>query len=208
MEEVDVMDKIQAIIDAIKIEEREFTKQGWNPILRAHKDSQILIIGQAPGIKTQLRNDVFRDQSGDRLRDWMGIDETVFYNTHLISVLPMDFYFPGKAKTGDNPPRKEFADKWHPMLIKEMPNIELIILIGAYAINHYLKEVKKKNLTDTVKHFDEYLPLYFPLVHPSPLNRRWEAKNPWFETEVLPVLKTKIKKLLEKYELANGDIIE
>src|SRR5699024_6216858 len=114
-----------------------------------------------------LKEDVFRDQSGDRLRDWMGIDEEMFYDSNRVAVLPMDFYFPGKGKTGDLPPRKDFAKKWHQRLLDCMPKVECIVLIGTYAMKYYLKKDMKRNLTETVKVFDEYLPEYFPIVHPS-----------------------------------------
>lgn len=191
------MTRIEAIRAAIIKDNEAFSKQGYNPIFRAYEEAKIVIIGQAPGIKTQLRDDVFRDESGDRLRAWMGIDESMFYDSKLVAVLPMDFYYPGKALTGDKPPRKDFADKWHPQLLACMPKVELIILIGVYAQKYYLGVNMKKNLTETVKSFEVYLPTYFPLVHPSPLNRRWMAKNPWFELEVLPVLKKTITTILD-----------
>lgn len=108
----------------------------------------------------------------------------------------MDFYFPGKGKTGDLPPRKDFASRCHPLLLKGMKQIQLIILVGSYAQKYYLKDNMKSNLSQTVKSFGEYLPKYFPLVHPSPLNRRWEAKNPWFNEEVLPVLRLRVHEIL------------
>jgi len=101
----------------------------------------------------------------------------------------MDFYYPGKAKSGDAPPRKGFAQKWHPRILKEMPNVKTIILIGKYAQEYYLNKRQEKNLTETVRAFRRYLPEFFPLVHPSPLNYGWMKKNPWFENEVLPVLR-------------------
>lgn len=191
------MTSIKAIRQAIIDDNEEFTKIGYKPIFRAYPEAKIVIIGQAPGIKTQLKDDVFRDESGDRLRQWMGIDESLFYDSRLVAVLPMDFYYPGKATTGDKPPRKDFADKWHPQLLAAMPNVKIILLIGMYAQKHYLGKNMKKTLTLTVKEFNEYLPIYFPLVHPSPLNRRWMAKNPWFEIEVLPQLREKIKTILK-----------
>ncbi|MDZ7834725.1 MAG: uracil-DNA glycosylase family protein, partial [Alkalibacterium sp.] len=111
--------------------------------------------------------------------------------------LPMDFYYPGKAKSGDVPPRKGFAEKWHPRLLAEMPNLETIILVGNYAQKHYLGKRREKNLTETVRHFRDYLPGYFPLVHPSPLNHGWLNRNPWFKSEVLPVLKKLINEELK-----------
>lgn len=183
------METIKQIRQEIMDSETVYTQDGWVPIFYAHPDARVVLIGQAPGIKTQLKEDVFRDQSGDRLRDWMGIDEEMFYDSNRVAVLPMDFYFPGKGKTGDLPPRKDFAKKWHQRLLDCMPKVECIVLIGTYAMKYYLKKDMKRNLTETVKVFDEYLPEYFPIVHPSPLNRRWEAKNPWFHEDVLPAFK-------------------
>jgi uracil-DNA glycosylase len=102
----------------------------------------------------------------------------------------MDFYYPGKGKSGDAPPRKGFADKWHPRLLEAMPDLETILLVGRYAQEFYLKDRRAENLTETVRNFKGYLPEYFPLVHPSPLNQRWMKKNAWFESDVLPVLKS------------------
>lgn len=175
----------------------DYTKRGIPPLFNASKEAKVVIIGQAPGHKAEETRLYWNDLSGDRLRDWMGVDRELFYDSKLIAQLPMDFYYPGKAKTGDAPPRKGFAEKWHPMILQEMPEIELIVLVGNYAQKHYLASSYKKNLTETVQHFEDYLPKYFPLVHPSPLNQRWMKKNPWFEKEVLPVFKTRIAKALK-----------
>ena len=137
----------------------------------------------------------FKDKSGERLREWLGVDSDFFYNSKLISVLPLDFYYPGKGKSGDLPPRLECADKWHKLLISNMPNIELIILIGFYAQKYYLGNKVKKNLTETVKNYKIYLPKYIPLVHPSPLNFRWFNRNPWFE-ENISFLKQRVKEII------------
>ena len=124
-----------------------------------------------------------------------GVDEATFYSKK-IAIMPMDFYFPGKGKTGDLPPRKFIAEEYHEKLLALMPNVKLIILIGEYAIKYYLKDTKKENLTETVRCFQEYLPKYFPIVHPSPLNFRWQAKNPWFLKDVVPVLRKKVSEIL------------
>ena len=108
----------------------------------------------------------------------------------------MDFYYPGKGKSGDLPPRKDFAPKWHPLILAHLKNIELIILIGNYAQHYYLKN--NDTLTSNVKNFKEFLPLYFPLVHPSPLNFRWQNKNPWFKNEVVPKLRKTIRAIIKK----------
>ena len=173
------------------------TAQGWQPIFTAYPETKILLIGQAPGIKTQLKEDVFRDQSGKKLRQWLNVSEETFYDSKKISVLPLDFYFPGKAKTGDLPPRLDFAEKWHPLLLEQMPQVKLTILIGLYAQKFYLQERAKKTLTATVQAYKEYLPAYFPLPHPSPLNIRWFKNNPYFEAEMVPELQAMVKVALE-----------
>ena len=109
----------------------------------------------------------------------------------------MDFYYPGKGKSGDNPPRKGFAEKWHPRLLAAMPKVKTLLLVGAYAQKYYLGGRRKESLTETVRSFKEYLPRFFPLVHPSPLNIGWFKRNPWFEGELVPVLRDLIAKTLE-----------
>ncbi len=190
---------IEEIRQAIMADDKnkEMTAKGWKPIFTAHPATKILLIGQAPGIKTQLKEDVFRDQSGKRLRQWLNVTEETFYESGKISVLPLDFYFPGKAKTGDLPPRLDFAEKWHPLILEQMPEVELIILIGLYAQKFYLKDGAKKTLTATVQAYQDYLPKYFPLPHPSPLNVRWFKNNPYFEEKMVPELQRMIAKILE-----------
>lgn len=166
-----------------------FTKKGIPPLFKASKDARIAIVGQAPGRKAEETRLFWNDLSGDRLREWLGVSREEFYKTNRIAHLPMDFYYQGKAKTGDAPPRKGFAEKWHPPLLDQMPNIEIIILIGGYAQKYYLNKRCERNLTETVRNYHKYLPEYFPLVHPSPLNIGWLKRNPWFENEVLQVLK-------------------
>lgn len=183
-----IFEKIREEIMADPMNE-SYTNKGIPPLFKASKDARIVIVGQAPGRKAEATQLFWNDLSGDRLREWMGISREVFYSTDRIAHLPMDFYYPGKAKTGDAPPRKGFAEKWHPRLLDGMPNVETIILIGSYAQGYYLNKQRQKTLTETVKSFHIYLPKYFPLVHPSPLNLGWLKRNPWFEDEVLPVLK-------------------
>ncbi len=189
---------IQDIINKIKQDGRniEYTKRNIPPILQVSKSAKILIIGQAPGKKVEETLIPFNDKSGETLISWMGIDKDIFYS-NKIAILPMDFYYPGKGKTGDLPPRKFIAEEYHKPILDELDNIELTILVGKYSMDYYLKGRKKKNLTETVRCFDEYLPKYFPIVHPSPLNFRWQAKNPWFLKEVVPVLKKNVCEILE-----------
>ena len=177
---------------------RKFTDEGIEPLFSAPSTAKILIIGQAPGIKAQESKIFFNDKSGVKLREWMGIDDEIFYKSGLIGVVPMDFYYPGKGKSGDLPPRKNFAKKWHAKVLELMPNLELIILVGKYAQDYYLGNEKQQNLTETVFNYKQYLPRYFPIVHPSPLNFRWHSKNPWFIKEVVPELQKRVKEILQK----------
>lgn len=170
-----------------------YTLKGISPLFKGGNQAKIVIIGQAPGRRAQDSQMVWNDLSGERLREWMGVSKKEFYESPYLAHLPMDFYYPGKGKSGDAPPRKGFAEKWHKKILDEMPDSNCILLIGAYAQKFYLKEKRKKNLTETVFSFREYLPDYFPLVHPSPLNYGWVNKNPWFEKEVLPVLQEIVK---------------
>lgn len=189
---------LKDIIKQIELDKRnaEYTNKNIPPILQVDKEARILIVGQAPGKKVEESLIPFNDKSGETLISWMGIDKDTFYSKE-IAIVPMDFYYPGKAKTGDLPPRKFIAQEYHEPILKELNNIELTILIGKYSMDYYLKGRTKKNLTETVKCFDEYLPMYFPIVHPSPLNFRWQAKNPWFVQDVVPVLKKTVKKILK-----------
>lgn len=177
-------------------ENAAFTEQKIDPLFSAPENAKIAIIGQAPGIKAQTTGRFWNDQSGVRLREWMGVTEEQFYETDLFAVLPMDFYYPGKGKSGDLPPRKEFGPKWHPLILAELSHVELIILIGSYAQNYYLKETKYRTLTETVKHYRDYLPEHFPIVHPSPLNGRWLKNNPWFLEQVVPDLQEIVKNII------------
>jgi len=193
------MDKFKEIFEAIKADpqNKKYTKEGIEPLYSVHKEAKICIIGQAPGIRAQESRLFWNDPSGDRLRDWLGIDRTTFYESNKISILPLDFYFPGKGKSGDLPPRAGFAQKWHKALLEEMPEIELFILVGSYAIKYYLNLKSSAKTTEVIHDFEAYLPKYFPLVHPSPRNNIWLAKNPWFEPELLPELKKRVAQLMK-----------
>lgn len=169
---------------------------GANPIIAASSTCKLIIIGQAPGRIVHQTGIPWNDKSGDNLRTWLGIDKPAFYNDEKIALMPMGFCFPGTGKSGDLPPRKECAPLWHNTLLDSMPNAKLILLIGQYAQNYYLKESAQATLTDTVKAYKTYLPIYFPLPHPSPRNNIWLAKNPWFGEEILPKLKLMIQKVL------------
>lgn len=162
---------------------------GANPVLQVSITSKLLIIGQAPGSKVHQSGIPWDDASGNQLRKWLNIDKETFYNPDLVALVPMGFCYPGKGASGDLPPRPECAPKWHDVLFKLMKDVELTLLIGQYAQGYYLKERIKQNLTETVRAYKEYLPNYLPLPHPSPRNRFWLTKNPWFEHEVLPILR-------------------
>ena len=176
----------------------EFLPLGINPVLAASKKSKIVIIGQAPGSVVHKSGIPWQDKSGDNLRNWLGVTNEQFYNPNLFALIPMGFCYPGKGKTGDLPPRKECAPKWHSLLFEEMKEVQLIILIGTYAQKEYLKSKKYKNLTETVKNYHEYLPKEFVLPHPSPRNNIWQAKNKWFKIDVIPALKVMVKSILEQ----------
>lgn len=193
------MDKFKQIYRAIQQDpqNKKFTAAGIMPLYSANPAARINIIGQAPGRIAQEKGIFWDDPSGDRLRDWLGVSREEFYNSGKIAILPMDFYYPGRGKSGDLPPRKGFAKKWHPQLLKLMPHIQLTILVGAYATRKYLGLGYKDRLTDIVKDYQHYLPQYFPLVHPSPRNQIWMKKNPWFEADVLPDLRTRVREIME-----------
>ncbi len=170
---------------------------GPRPMVVAHEEAKILIIGHAPGTKVHASGIPWDDQSGKRLRAWMGIATADFYDETKVAQMPMGFCYPGKGRLGDLPPRPECAPLWHELLLKQLKNIELTLLIGQYSQRHYLGKRMKKNLTETVKGYEEYLPKYLVLPHPSPRNRFWVTKNPWFEKEVLPILQHTISSLLK-----------
>jgi len=176
----------------------EMIDRGWLPLYTASEKARIVVIGQAPGRKAQESMTPWDDASGDKLRAWLGVDRETFYNPDSFALIPMDFFYPGKAAHGDKPPRKDFAPKWHPRLLAAMPSVELIILVGTYSQAYYLGARAKKTLTETVSAYAEYLPEFFPLVHSSPLNFRWQAKNPWFQQKVVPALQQQVRTLLSK----------
>lgn len=186
--------RFERIFRAIKADPQNesYTQAGIDPLYTASATSRIVIIGQAPGRVAQDTRIPWNDKSGERLRDWLGMDARTFYDPAQVSIMPMDFYFPGKGRSGDLPPRKGFAEKWHPQLLGLMPDVRLTVLIGSYATRRYLGLKSSAKLTDVVRDYRSYLPERFPLVHPSPRNQIWMKKNPWFEEDVVPELRRRV----------------
>ena len=166
---------------------------GPRPVLQASLQSRLLIVSQAPGRKVHETGIPFNDVSGDRLREWLGVDKSVFYDADRIAIVPMGFCFPGTGKGGDLPPRPECAPTWHPRLLPRLAQVRLTLAIGQYAQTGLLGERRGRTLTDTVLAWREHLARgVLPLPHPSPRNRLWLTRNPWFEAELLPVLRERV----------------
>lgn len=176
-------------------ENAAYTEAGVEPLFQASSTSRLILIGQAPGFQAQERGRLFDDPSGENLRSWLGLSRELFYDSEQIAILPMDFYFPGRGKTGDLPPRKGFAAKWHAPIIQSLPAERLTLLIGAYAQAYYLPPIHQ-NVTERVRHYEIYLPDAIPLPHPSPRNAIWQANNPWFQERVLPDVRRRVARLL------------
>jgi len=183
--------ELQSNIASCRICE-SFLAHGVNPVVQIDPSAKILIAGQAPGRVVHETGIPFNDASGNRLRDWMGIDKSIFYDPTKIAILPMGFCFPGTGKSGDLPPRKECAEKWRETVLQHLTNIKLTLLIGQYAMKWHLGKRMRPTLTETVRNWQDYPNSIIPLPHPSPRNYGWFKKNPWFEQEVLPMLKTNI----------------
>ncbi|MBD2842217.1 uracil-DNA glycosylase family protein [Erythrobacter sp. KMU-140] len=161
---------------------------GPRPVVQFSPRSRILIIGQAPGTKVHASGVPWDDDSGHRLRGWLGLDKDAFYDPDLVAIMPMGFCYPGKAKGGDAPPRKECAPQWHGAIKEHLPADRLTLLVGSYAQAHYLPETRRLSLTERVRRGSEFAP-FLPLPHPSWRVRMWMARNPWFEAEMLPRLR-------------------
>ncbi len=171
---------------------------GPNPVLRAHANARLLLVGQAPGRRVHESGIPWNDPSGDTLREWLQLTREQFYDERNIAIVPYGFCYPGTGKNGDLPPRPECAPLWHPPLLAALPKITLTLLIGSYAQAYYLRERAKSTLTETVANYAEYLPRFLPLPHPSPRNRIWLKRNPWFAAEVLPLLRAQVMKVLSE----------
>jgi uracil-DNA glycosylase len=169
---------------------------GPRPVLRASEAARLLVVGQAPGTLVHASGIPWSDASGMRLRGWLGLDRTAFYDESNVAIVPMGFCYPGRGSTGDLPPRPECAQTWHHRLLPLLPNIQLVLAIGQYAQVYFLGEARKKSLTDNVRAWQEFGPRYFPLPHPSPRNIAWFKHNPWFDAEVVPALRERVAQTL------------
>jgi len=169
---------------------------GPRPIVRANAAARILIVGQAPGARVHASGIPWDDASGDRLRSWLGIDATAFDDESRFAIIPMGFCYPGRGNGGDKPPRRECAQLWFESLLEKLSKIQLTLLIGQYAQQHFLGARRKSSLTETVRSWQEYAPAFVPLPHPSPRNQPWFQRHPWFESEVLPMLRERVNLLM------------
>jgi uracil-DNA glycosylase len=170
---------------------------GPRPVVQVAGTARLLIIGQAPGSKVHQSGIPWNDASGDRLRDWLGLDHAAFYDETRVAIVPMGFCYPGAGANGaDRPPRPECAPRWHDRLLKQLPDLQLTLLIGQYAHRYYLGARRKDTMTETVKAFAQYGPQFFPLPHPSWRSVVWTRKHPWFEATIVPELRAAVRALL------------
>lgn len=166
---------------------------GANPVVRGTQEARLMIIGQAPGTKVHHSSVPWHDASGERLRNWLQLSSDKFYDQSLVAIMPMGFCYPGKGKSGDLPPRKECAPTWHEAILNTLPARKLTLLIGQYAQQYYLQD--KVTLTTRLQNYQQYLPEYFVLPHPSPRNNIWLKRHPWFEETLLPDLRQRVSAL-------------
>ena len=171
---------------------------GPRPIVQLGTGARIVIIGQAPGSRVHDSGVPWDDPSGERLRDWTGISATDFYDVSKVALLPMGFCYPGKGKGGDLPPRPECAPLWHARALALLPEDRLTLLVGSYAQRHYLGARKNASLTDTVRNFSAAGTGQFPLPHPAWRSGIWMQRNPWFEADVLPALRARVRERLTR----------
>jgi len=168
---------------------------GARPVLQLHPNARILIAGQAPGKKVHDSGIPFDDASGNRLREWMGISKDEFYNAKQVAILPMGFCYPGTGKSGDLPPRRECEQTWRKSLLEQLPSVEMTLVLGKYAQDYHFGK-SNSSLTELVRSWETYWPKMVPLPHPSPRNNIWLRRNPWFEAELLSLLRTTIPQIL------------
>lgn len=165
---------------------------GPRPVLRVAASATLLVVGQAPGALVHGSGIPWNDASGMRLREWLRLDRSTFYDETRVAIVPMGFCYPGRGASGDLAPRPECAQTWHPRLLPLLGNVRLVLAIGSFAQQYFLGAARKKTLTDTVHAFAEYAPRHFPLPHPSPRNTGWFQHNPWFAADVLPALRERV----------------
>ncbi len=170
---------------------------GPRPVLQAGATARLLIVGQAPGVRVHDSGIPFSDPSGERLRGWLGVERETFYDPARFAIVPMGFCYPGRdPRGGDKPPRPACAPLWHPALLNALPAIELTLLVGRYAQARYLGARRRPSLSETVRAWSAYGPQFLPLPHPSWRNTGWLRRNPWFEAELLPELRARVRALL------------
>lgn len=170
---------------------------GPRPVLRASATARVALCSQAPGTRVHASGRPFTDRSGDRLRDWLGVDSDTFYDERRIAIVPMGFCYPGvDDHGGDLPPRRECRSTWHDRLFRALPQVELIVVIGSHAMAYHLGRRRKPSVRETVASFRDYLPRVIPLPHPSWRNNAWLDRNPWFAAELLPVLRESVHRLI------------
>lgn len=170
--------------------------EGPRPILSASPSARLLVAGQAPGRKVHLSGVPWDDPSGERLRDWLGLDRELFYDDRRVALVPMGFCYPGSTGTGDRPPRPECRALWHHRLLPHLRQLRLRVVIGQYAQAYHLGDSVRPSLTETVAAWREFLPEVIPLPHPSPRNGIWLRRNPWFERELVPALRLAVREAL------------
>ena len=166
---------------------------GPRPVVQLGASARLVIIGQAPGSKVHASGVPWQDDSGDRLRDWTGLDAKTFYDPARVALVPMGFCYPGAGDNADLPPRPECAPLWHARLLAALAPSRLILLVGIHAQNYYLKDQPERTMTETVRGYADYLPSFFPLPHPSWRSTGWMRKNPWFAAKVLPRLRQAVR---------------
>jgi uracil-DNA glycosylase len=170
---------------------------GSRPVLQLASSAKVLIISQAPGRKVHESGIPWNDASGDRLRDWLGLDRPTFYDETRVAILPIGFCYPGADATGgDKPPRPECAPRWHARLLEHLPDVQLTLLVGRYAQKYYLRPRATTSMTETVRKFSEYGPWFFPLPHPSWRSAIWMQKHRWFEKKVVPQVRKVLRTLI------------
>ncbi|RYD15733.1 MAG: uracil-DNA glycosylase family protein [Lysobacteraceae bacterium] len=169
---------------------------GARPVVQAAASARLLIIGQAPGSKVHASGVPWSDASGERLRDWLGLEERVFHDASRVAIMPIGFCYPGRGRGGDLPPRRECAPLWHARLLAALPQIRLTLLVGWHAQRAMLGARAHPSLTRTVAAWRDYAPAFLPLPHPSPRNTAWFQRHAWFAAEVLPVLHARVRDVL------------